>query len=74
MAKRVKIPPDEIASWNSIQVGERTRNESEEICKWIDAEMAGQYYMRTTTDWPRNNYEYCFESENDALWFKLRWS
>lgn len=74
MAKRVKIPPDEIASWNSITVGKRTRQESESICKWIDAEMSGQYYMRTATDWPHNYYEYCFESENDALWFRLRWS
>lgn len=73
MAKRVILPPDNITNWNAVKIASSSRQDLSVVLDWVDNEMSGQYYVRTVSGWPRNHHEFCFESADDTMWFRMRW-
>lgn len=73
MAKRVVLPPDNIAEWNVVKITLSSRRDLTTVLDWVNDEMLGQYYVRTVSDWPQNHNEFCFESADDIMWFRMRW-
>lgn len=80
MAKRCTIPPDDIADWYNVSVAaDLDRNSrSPTIVAWIEAEIAGRWYMRSNFV-SVNGYDYLlkvfsFQNEEDRMWFAMRWA
>ena len=80
MAKRCILPPDDIADWHAVLVspdlGANTR--SSVIIDWIEEEISGRWYMSTNL-LQVNGYDYLlkefrFQTEEDRMWFAMRWS
>jgi len=80
MAKRCILPPDDIADWHAVLVspdlGASTR--SSVIIDWIEEEISGRWYMSTNL-LQVNGYDYLlkefrFQTEEDRMWFAMRWS
>jgi hypothetical protein len=74
MGKRIVLPPDNIADWVVVNTTSDYRTDFDKIKVWLHNEMASNYYVRFNAGQYTSTVECCFESSDDALWFRLRWS